>query len=43
MNECLLCNGHGYITLLVGGTETCVHCKGAGTKEAEEPKTVHSR
>ncbi len=43
MNECLLCDGHGYVTILMGGTETCLHCQGTGIKEVEEAETAYSR
>ena len=27
---CTYCNGDGYFQLLLGGSETCVHCGGKG-------------
>ncbi|MFC0163091.1 MULTISPECIES: YuiA family protein [Bacillus] len=27
---CIYCSGNGYFQLLLGGSETCNHCKGTG-------------
>jgi DnaJ-class molecular chaperone len=35
-NSCFLCDGNGYVYVLVGGAETCLHCDGKGTKEKDE-------
>jgi hypothetical protein len=29
-NRCRFCDGRGYFQLLLGGTETCMKCGGAG-------------
>ncbi|QKG83790.1 hypothetical protein GXN76_04395 [Kroppenstedtia pulmonis] len=38
---CPYCNGNGYNQLLLGGSETCVCCKGSGIKP--EPKQGNRR
>jgi len=30
--DCAYCKGKGYIQLRLGGSETCLSCKGAGKK-----------
>ncbi|MFC3886707.1 YuiA family protein [Bacillus songklensis] len=37
-NSCFLCDGNGYVYVLMGGTETCLHCDGKGTTEEAEPE-----
>ncbi|MGI6126170.1 MAG: YuiA family protein [Planifilum sp.] len=34
--RCLYCGGGGYYQLLLGGTETCPHCKGTGKQSEKE-------
>lgn len=35
---CDHCKGHGFLTLLVGGTEQCLFCEGEGIVELIEKK-----
>jgi DnaJ-class molecular chaperone len=37
-NHCTLCNGRGYIQLLLGGSETCVECHGESKWAGESAK-----
>ncbi|MFC7439717.1 YuiA family protein [Laceyella putida] len=36
---CTYCEGDGYVTLLLGGSETCYACKGSGHKKSNHSKT----
>ncbi|TCW40511.1 YuiA family protein [Laceyella sacchari] len=33
-DTCKYCEGNGYVTLLLGGSETCYACKGSGNKKS---------
>ncbi|MDQ0340967.1 DnaJ-class molecular chaperone [Caldalkalibacillus uzonensis] len=33
--HCEYCHGRGYFQLMLGGSETCVHCEGSGLAPAE--------
>ncbi|MFD2370344.1 YuiA family protein [Brevibacillus sp. GCM10020057] len=35
--QCPYCNGQGYFQLILGGTENCPNCEGAGTHHQEKP------
>ncbi|WP_157856409.1 MULTISPECIES: YuiA family protein [Geobacillus] len=35
MNDCPYCEGHGYVQLLLGGSETCYSCQGTGSDGEE--------
>ncbi|NRS17703.1 YuiA family protein [Brevibacillus sp. HB1.2] len=34
--QCPYCHGQGYFQLLLGGSENCPNCDGAGTQEAQK-------
>ncbi|KPD00613.1 YuiA family protein [Geobacillus thermocatenulatus] len=36
MNDCPYCEGHGYVQLLLGGSETCYSCQGTGSDGEED-------
>ncbi|MEB3751283.1 hypothetical protein EP10_002124 [Geobacillus icigianus] len=33
---CPYCDGHGYVQLLLGGSETCYCCQGTGSEKEGE-------
>jgi DnaJ-class molecular chaperone len=33
---CPYCEGHGYVQLLLGGSETCYGCLGKGTEKEKQ-------
>ncbi|KOO48505.1 YuiA family protein [Priestia koreensis] len=33
IQQCSLCEGRGYVHLILGGTETCVNCHGKGEQK----------
>ncbi|MBB6281794.1 MULTISPECIES: YuiA family protein [Geobacillus] len=35
VNACPYCEGHGYVQLLLGGSETCYSCQGTGGEQEE--------
>lgn len=39
--NCHYCDGHGYVQLLVGGTETCYSCKGSGKLDDHNDQSNH--
>jgi DnaJ-class molecular chaperone len=44
LEKCPYCNGQGYFQLILGGTENCPNCDGAGTHypKQEEPVSAAS-
>ncbi|MED0653906.1 YuiA family protein [Anoxybacillus geothermalis] len=36
MNDCPYCEGHGYVQLLLGGSETCYGCQGTGSETEDD-------
>jgi len=33
---CSYCEGHGYVQLLLGGSETCPYCKGTASEKEQK-------
>ncbi|MGG3970776.1 YuiA family protein, partial [Geobacillus stearothermophilus] len=34
--DCVYCGGHGYVQLLLGGSETCCGCQGTGSETEDD-------